>query len=174
MCGFDKDVQIFEPEFSIAKGAAFIARMYSDASGRLVDRGTKAYGLRVQGNEVVNFIKMGDPLIINPTKIMLQAPPSSHSQALHFEVYEHTIEGERVKLSQLDINDNKKYENGIMTPSDRSEGDPVILTFSRDNSGIVHFRADYNGKDCKWESPIEYNLEKELKNTILKSLSNLK
>ena len=117
---------------------------------------------------------MGDPLIIKPTKIMLQAPPSSHSQALRFEVYEHTIEGDRVRLSELDINDNKKYENGIMTPSDKSEGDPVILTFSRDNSGIVHFRADYNGKDCEWESPIEYDIDEELKNTISRSLTKIK
>ena len=174
-CGLDKSIQIFEPEFAIAKGAAMIARMVSENKGKLNDVGSKAYGMLVNHEEtgkieVKNFIKLGDRLEIEERKIYLKVPPLN--EKLNVYVYEHTTEGEYVEKSKLK-NVKEIIGRKLSPPKDAKEG-KIELTFSRDISGIVHVRAEYNGQPCRWDSPVGFNMDEKLVKTIMATLKIVK
>ena len=176
ICGLEKEIQIFEPEFAIAKGAAIIAKMFFEKNkGKLIDVGNKAYGLVVTRKEtgkieVRNFIKVEDRLEIEERKIALDVPPLN--EKLNVRVYEHTSEGDYIEEGKM--KNAKEIINKKLTPPlDAREG-KIELIFSRDISGIVHVRAEYNGQPCRWDSPVGFNMDEKLVKTIMATLKIVK
>lgn len=173
ICGLEKEIQIFEPEFAIAKGAALIAKMTTQNSGKLIDVGSKAYGLRVQGDKVKNFIMIGDPLVVNRKEILEAPKETAFNKNLKIHVFEHTSPGEYIKLSE--IKDGKQIVNSEIAPPEGARGgEPIEVVFSRDISGIVHFFAFYNGQPCQWDTPVNYIVDQKLAETIKQTLKMLK
>lgn len=101
-----------------------------------------AYGIIVQGNQIANIIKVGDPLETSGERVRT-IPQLQPNQPINIWIYKHTQSGDMTPIANLTDSEKEPVLKKTISYSEAVNNETVTLKCTRDKSGKVKLEVTW-------------------------------
>lgn len=135
-----KQTTINIPKRQFNKNSVWIDTLKKGTDGS--NNQNPAYGIIVQGNQIANIIKVGDPLETSGERIRT-IPQLKPNQPINIWIYKHTQSGDMTPIASLTDSEKEPVLKKTIRYSEAVNNETVTLKCTRDKSGKVKLEVTW-------------------------------